>query len=332
MCQSGSGSGVSVTRTGAKSATTAAVVRVTGDALAVTPGNPISDSYVVEGAQRAPFTSVVLTTGTDAVRIESIRIKRFGLSSSDNFDSVALVDANGVQVGSARGLNSRDEVSLGSNFIIPAGRSVTLAVIGNMVTGADFKSGAIAGLEVAEVIADARVQGRFPIRGAAHVLSDSVDLQSAIVEVSGGGGTIEFGEDEEVASINIELDSSSADEEDAYLRSIILEQIGSADDQEIGDLEVFVDDDRVNHTISVDRDRYIVNFGGRGVMIEEDGSVEITVETNTDRGYEETIQFAIDDVSDVYILGASYGYGLPVCFEGDDGSGSVSECDGKEER
>ena len=325
VCQgsSGSGSGISVNRAGTRSATSPAVVRVTGDALAVTAGNPISDSYVVLGAQRAPFTSVVLTAGSDDVRIENIRIKRFGLSSSDNFESVALVDANGVQVGSARSLNSRDEVSLGSNFIVPANRSVTLAVIGNMSNSDDdFTSGSIAGLEVVEVVADTRVQGTFPIRGAAHVLSTSIDLQKVEIEVGGGGGSIEFNEDTDVASVIVDLTTNtvsgeSADTEDAYLRSIILEQIGSVDVSDLGDLSVFVDDDRVDHVISVDRDRFIINFGGKGVMIEEGDDVEITVEINTDRGYEETVQFAIDDVSDVYILGASYGYGLPVCFEGD---------------
>ena len=337
LCQRGGVSNISANRAGSRSPTAPPVVRVTGDALAVTPGNPISDSYVVLGAQRAPFTSVVLTAGTDDVRIESVRIKRFGLSSSDNFESIALVDANGVQAGSARGLNSRDEVSLGSNFVIPANRSVTLAIVGNMTTDTDeFSSGSIAGLEVAEVIADTRVQGKFPIRGAAHVLSESVDLQKVVVDVSGGGGTVEFNEEAEVASVNIELSSEtaggdSADKEDSYLRSIILEQIGSADERELGDLEVFVDDDRVNHTIAVDRDRFIINFGGKGVFIEEGEDVEITLETTTDRGYEETIQFAIDDPSDVYILGASYGYGLPVCISGDDGSGTDGvECDGKE--
>ncbi len=333
VCQgsSGSGSGISVNHAGTRSATSPAVVRVTGDALAVTAGNPISDSYVVLGAQRAPFTSVVLTAGSDDVRIESIRIKRFGLSSSDNFESIALVDANGVQVGSARSLNSRDEVSLGSNFIVPANRSVTLAVIGNMSSDTDeFTSGSIAGLEVAEVVADARVQGTFPIRGAAHVLSTSIELQKVEIEVSGGGGSIEFNEDTEVASVSIDLRSETvggvdADKEDAYLRSVILEQIGSVDASEIGDLTVFVDDDRVDHVIAVDRDRFIINFGGKGVMIEEGDDVEITVEANTDRGYEETVQFAIDDMSDVYILGASYGYGLPVCFAGDD------NCDGKQD-
>ena len=331
VCQSGSSRSSVSYRNAPRSATSAPVVQVTGDALAVTPGNPISDAYVVKGAQRAPFTSIVLTAGTNDVRVEDVRIRRFGLSSSDNFESVALVNANGVQVGSARSLK-RDEVSLGGSFVIPANRSVTLAVVGNMANTEDFSAGSIAGLEIAEVIANARVQGNFPIRGAAHVLSESITLQMTEVTVGGGGGKIPFNEETEIAAVTIDLEAGDdADEEDAYLRSVILKQIGSANENEVGDIEVTIDGDRVNHSMVVDRDRYIINFGGRGVLIEENDSVELRLETETNIGYEETVQFEIDDISDVYIVGASYGYGLPVKFDLDQEQGdcidSDSECD-----
>ena len=336
ICQSGSGSGSNVSyRTAPRSATSAPVVQVTGDALAVTPGNPISDAYVVKGAQRAPYTSIVLTAGTDDVRVEDVRIRRFGLSSSDNFESVALVNANGVQVGSARSLK-RDEVSLGGSFVIPANRSVTLAVVGNMANTEDFSAGSIAGLEIAEVVANARVQGNFPIRGAAHVLSESITLQMTEVTVDGGGGDIPFNEETEIATVTIDLESGDADEEDAYLRSVILKQIGSANENEVGDIEITIDGDRVNHTLVVDRDRYIINFSGRGVQIEENDSVELRLETETNVGYEETVQFEIDDISDVYVVGASYGYGLPVKFalEGNANGDCVDsdpDCDEKDD-
>ena len=335
MCQSGSGSGSSVSyRTAPRSATSAPIVQVTGDALAVTPGNPISDAYVVKGAQRAPYTSIVLTAGTDDVRVEDVRIRRFGLSSSKNFESIALVNANGVQVGSARSLK-RDEVSLGGSFVIPANRSVTLAVVGNMANTENFSAGSIAGLEIAEVIANARVQGNFPIRGAAHVLSESITLQMAEVTVDGGGGDIPFNEETEIATVTIDLESGDADEEDAYLRSVILKQIGSANEDEVGDIEITIDGDRVNHSMVIDRDRHIINFGGRGVLIEENDSVELRLETETNIGYEETVEFEIDDISDVYIVGASYGYGLPVKFaleqEQGDCLDTEPDCDEKDD-
>lgn len=329
VCASdGGGSRTYTTRSsaGQRSATSAPVVQVTGDALAVTPGNPIGDAYVIQGAQQAPFTSVVLTAGSDAVRIDNIRVKRFGLSSSDNFESVALVDAAGIQIGTARSLNSRNEVKLGSGFVIPANRSVTLAVVGNMTSDDDkFSAGSIAGLEVVEVTANTRVQGNFPIRGAAHVLSESIDLQKIEVEVSGGGDAIEFNEDTEVVSVNVAINTSGADEEDAYLRSMILQQTGSADEEEVGEVSVLVDGEREDYTLVIDRDRYIVRFPGKGVLIEEGDSVDVSLVVNTDRGYEETVQFALEDESHVYVVGASYGYGLPVEI-----TYKVSSCDDRD--
>ena len=108
---------------------TPVTVRVSGDELAVTRGKQPADSYAVQGAQRVPYTSFVLTAGSSDVRIEGINIKKFGLSSSRNFDSVALVNVQGVQIGSARSLNSRNEVKVGSGLVIPRNTSVTLAVV-----------------------------------------------------------------------------------------------------------------------------------------------------------------------------------------------------------
>jgi len=245
-------------------------VSVAGDSLAVTSGQQPADSYAVQGAQRVPFTSFVLTAGSDDVRIEGIKVKRFGLSSRDNFESVALVDVNGVQIGSSRKLNSNDEATLGGNFVIPRNRSITLAVVGNITNdSANLDSGAIAGLEIKSIEADANVSGRFPVRGAAHVLSESVTLQKVQIDVDTSETEIDLGEDTEVATIEVEFTTNGAgtDEEDGYLRSLTLEQIGTADEDEVGDVSIYVDGDEVDYDLVVDGDRYIINFDGDGVVV-----------------------------------------------------------------
>jgi hypothetical protein len=293
---------------------------VSGDALAVSAGQHPADSYAVKGAQRVPFTAFVLTAGNDDVRIDGITVRRTGLSSSDNFESVALVDVNGVQIGESRSLGSDDEATLGGNFEIPRNRSVTLAVVGNISNvDNDIDSGAVAGLEVTSVEADASVSGNFPIRGAAHVLSESVDLQTVSVEVKSSESEIEFDKDTEVVVVELDLTGSNVDEEDAYLRSLTLEQSGSADEDEVGDVTVFVDDEEVDYRITVDGDRYVITFGGQGVLIEENDSIDVSLEVNTDEGTGEEVNFYVDDVADVYVVGRDYGYGLPVDLRQDDG-------------
>ena len=294
------------------------IVSVTGDSLAVTPGSQIGDGYAVLGAQRVPYTSFVLTAGNDDVRLEGVRVKKFGLSGSDNFESVALVDSNGVQIGSSRSLNSRDEARLGGNFVIPRNRSVTLAIVGNVV-GSGAEASGIAGLEVIGVDANARVQGNFPIRGAAHVFSDAVTLQQVNVTVTDGDSEVQLNEETEVAVFTFDLDATDADEEDSYLRSVTFEQRGSADRREMGDVTVYVDDDRADYSLTVFEDQYTVSFDGRGVLIEEGDSIDVSLEVETNTGSKEDIEFALDDSSNVYIVGANYGYGLPVVLKDSNG-------------
>ena len=288
-------------------------VRVTGDTLAVTAGKHPGDSFAVAGAQRVPFTSVVLTAGSSDVRVEGIKVKQFGLASSSNFESVALVDVNGVQIGSARSFNSRDEAILGGNFVIPRNRSITLAVVGNIsMDDDDISSGAVTGIEVMEVAAETQVQGQFPIRGAAHVISDSITLQTVEISVSTSETEIELGVDAEVATVEVSFDQSGADEEDGYLRSLTLEQDGGANAEEVGDVEVLVDGDEADYSLVVDGDRYVINFDSPGVLIEEDETIDLTLQINTETGSGETVRFTIDDTADVYVVGKKYGYGLPV--------------------
>ena len=335
MCATGTSGTQTPSVTGGTGSYTPPIQIISGDALAVTVGRQIGDSYALAGAQRVPFTSFVMTAGNEDVRLEGIKVSRVGLSSSDAIDTVALVDANGVQIGSARSLNSRDEATLGGNLVIPRNRSVTLALVANMEY--DVNSGAVIGLEVTDVVADVAVQGKFPIRGAMHAVADSVDLQAVSVELMKGEDEVEFDEDTEVVSVEIDLTSQtghgdsndrvSADQEDAYLRSITLEQTKSADEREIGDVMIYVDDEETDARIMVDDDRYVITFGGRGIEIEEGDDITLTIEVNTDTGTGETIKFELDKLSDVYVVGASYGYGLPVI---DDTSMSYNDFEGAE--
>ena len=184
-----------------------------------------------------------------------------------------------------------------------------------------FPSGAVGGLEIYGIITDSRVEADFPVRGATHVFSNAVKLQSATVNLTNQNEEVELNETTEITEIEIKLTGSDVDEEDSYLRSFTVEQKGSADNKEIGDLTVLVEGDEEGPVVSVNGDQYTVSFPGRGYKIDERDSIKINFEINTDEGSNETIRFEFDDESDIYIVGASYGYGLPVTFTGN-GSGN----------
>ena len=309
-------------------------VVVKGDALAVTAGPAIGDGYAIKGAQNVPFTSFVLTAGNDDVRIAGIRIRRFGLSNYEQLESVAVVDQDGIQYGSARGLSSNDEATVGTGIELRRGESKTFALVGNITNKtADIDSGATIGLEIYEVKADAQVSGvggNTVIRGATHVVSEALDLQGISVEVDNASSDIDLNDESEVVDVEIRL-SRGGNREDAYLKTLILEQKGSADEEDLGDIRVLVDDDEDRTAnLEINRDRYIITFSGRGHLIEEGDRVNVSIEIDTNDGSGETVKFVIEDMSDVYVVGAKNGYGLPVTVS-DDGDSDTASTIGKGE-
>ena len=301
-------------------APTSATVAVRGSGLSVTAGNQPADAFAQAGALRIPYTVVVLTAGSQDVRVSGVRVRVDGLTDSDQFTGVALTDINGLLMGSTRSFNSRDEATVGGSFEVRANSSQTFVVVANVLTGDDpeFNGSGLGSISVVDVVTDAQVQGNFPITGASHAFTDAVNLPSVEVDVRSSDSEVELNRDAEVSVVDISLSGGNARDE-GYLRSITLTQEGSADENEMGDITVLVDGDEVRANVVVYRDNYTIIFPGRGQVIEHSDDVEVTVEIHTSEGTGETVQFNVEDHDDVYVVGSRFGYGLPVEFGcGDD--------------
>ena len=287
-----------------------------GSTLAVNTTQQPANGIAVGNAQRLPYTNIVLTAGSSDVLVEGIRVKLQGVTERNNFDGIAVIDASGAQLGTARSLRSDSSVVVGGRFYVGRGTSVTLTVIGNVADPTDGPSvSGVGQLQVTEVLANTVVTGNFPISGAQHTFSDALKLGK--VEVGSavtGAGDIEIGDTNiKFAEYTLELDTDG--DEDAYLRSITFEQKGSSSDSDVSELSVRVDG-RNSYKPTVSGDRYTVVFPAPGVFIEEGDRIDVSIEGTVTDGYNREVQFDIDDVSDVYIVGASRGYGLPVVTDG----------------
>ena len=266
------------------------------------------NGYAVANAQRVPFTNFSLTAGSSDVLVEGVKVQLKGLVKRSNFDSVALIDRAGSQLGSSRGLNSRNEATIGGRFYVGRGQTVELTVVGNIDAGA---SSGVALFDVTEVLANTQVSGSLPVSGASHSLSDALDLGYVEVDQQAEGvGTVAIGE-ENVRFAEFTLEVKGDGDEDGYLRSITFEQKGSISNDDIENLVVRVDG-RDTYRASVNGDRYTVVFSGRGVEMEEGQGLDISIEGSVTDGYQRTAQFELDAASDVYVVGSTSGYGLPI--------------------
>ena len=297
-----------------------------GATLAVNSTQQPKNGIAVGGAQRVPYTNIVLTAGSSDVLVEGIRVQLQGVTKRDNFSGIAVIDASRSQLGSARTLRSDNSVVVGGRFTVQRGTSATLTIVGNV---ADSESGAsvsgVGYLQVTEVLANTVVTGNFPIDGAQHTFSDALDLGSVDVTLSGNASAeeTEIGERNVVFS-EYELDLGGSGDQDAYLRSVTFEQNGSSDQGDIEDLVIRIDDRDSYKPTTVNGDRYTVVFPGDGVFIEDGESIDVSIEGTVVDGYGRTVSFDLDDISDVYVTGAKNFYGLPVTADGSTTGGLTS--------
>ena len=278
------------------------------------------NGYAVANAQRVPFTNFSLTAGSSDILVEGVKVQLKGLARRNAFDSVALIDRAGSQLGNSRGLNSRNEATIGGRFYVGRGQTVELTVVGNIASGA---SSGVALFDVVEILANTQVGGSLPVSGASHSLSDALDLGYVQVEQSTSGvENVAIGEDN-VRFAEFTLEVKGGGDEDGYLRSITFEQKGSISNDDIEDLIVRVDG-RDSYRASVNGDRYTVVFSGRGIEMQEGEGLDISIEGAATDGYQRTIKFELDNASDVYVVGATSGYGLPVSTAKADSDGNYA--------
>ena len=263
------------------------------DILKVKASHPISDSYVVLGAVRAPYTSFVLSAGNKDVHVERIYVGQFKTAQHPNFKSISLVDVRGIPFARAEGLGGHinDLESFEVRLKIPKNESRVFAVVGDITDDVSmFKSGVSAGFTIAGVVADTEIQGEFPISGATHNFGDALNLQRV---------KIAFKKDK--LSLKISSDKN-CDKEGAYVRNIGLELESGVSDHE--NIQVMVRG--AEYPLEIHANTCFVIFPQNGLYMKAGEKIKMSLVSAKNR------DIKIKAIHDVYVVGAEYGYGLPV--------------------
>lgn len=127
-------------------------------------------------------------------------VERTGLADDDAFDSVVLVDENGVQIGLSKTLNSIHQVTLNEPFTVKAGQTRTMTIGGNALASAPTTSnaGQIAYLALVSVSTSATISGTLPITGTGQTINENLTIGSLTTPTRGtldpgSGNTKEVG-------------------------------------------------------------------------------------------------------------------------------------------
>lgn len=287
----------------------------TGGMISVGASAQPVNSLAPQGASRVPFTTFTLTNNSSqAVTVNSVTVQRTGLGVDSNFAGIVLLDSNGLQIGTAKTLNSNHQANIGDTFTIGAGQSMTFTVAGNIASSISGNSGQIVSLQVVAINTSATVSGSLPITGASQTINTTLTLGSVSTSTSSfdpGTATNKNLGDTGVRFSGVKFTASSA--EDIKLYSIRWRQVGTASNVDIANVMTYVNGTSYPTTISADGKYYTTVFPG-GITIAKGNTTDVYVQGDLvgSNSASRTVRFDIDKSTDVYFVGQTYGYGVAV--------------------
>lgn len=288
---------------------------VPGTGLSVAAGSQPQNALAPQGATRVPFTRVTLTASNNGpVTVNSLTVQRTGLGQNAAFAGVVLIDQDGNQLGTDKTFNSNDQATIGEAVVIPAGSSRTFTVAGNMAASLASYAGEAPAISVVGVNTSATVSGSLPITGAYHTINATLTVGSMTLAASTAFST-NANATKEIGTTNykttgIRLTAGSA--EDLRLKTLRFNQTGSASTvNDLANIKVVVDGTAYSAVVSTDG-KYVTANLGSGILISEGNSVEVYVQYDLigSNSSGRTVIFDVDETTDIYAEGVTYGYGV----------------------
>jgi peptidoglycan hydrolase-like protein with peptidoglycan-binding domain len=262
------------------------------------------------GVSGIVFTSVDLSALYGDVHITALAIQAAGLASSNVFESVSVQDQSGA-IGDERGIGSNRLARIPVDIRIASGSSLTLVLIGNMSGDLDQFAGQLPELHLVSIESSVSSLSAFPIRGVAHSLNPTLPIGRVYTERSTLDPGIErtlYAGDTGYRFSGIKLTAGSV--EDVMLYQIAWERGGTAASDDLKNVQAFIGSQEC--PIEIEEREYLVVCESP-VLIKKGESVDTWIQG--DIGYfgaKRTVSFSIGGSDDIDVVGAAYGFSVPV--------------------
>ncbi|MCH7597598.1 hypothetical protein IID27_00950, partial [Patescibacteria group bacterium] len=279
---------------------------VSGTGMTVLAGVQPANTLAPQSAARVPFTTFSVTAGSDGdVVMDSVTVERTGLANDSAFAGIVLLDGSGVQLGTAKVLNSSHQVKVGVAVTIPSGQTRTFTIAGNMAANLSLRAGEVASLSVIGINTSATVSGSLPITGAAHTINASLLLGSASAISSSFDPQVSTTKEIGVTAYKfsgIKIEAGSA--EKIRIQSIKWNQTGSVSGLDLGNVVTVADGVEFPTTLSADGNFYTTVFPG-GLLIDKGFSKDIYIKADIvgSNSAGRTAVFDIDESTDIFVTG-----------------------------
>ena len=271
------------------------------------------------GAQVVPLSATNvslmkfnLTASSDgAVTVDSIYIKRLGVGATTDFAYLYLYEG-ADRLTNGKTINSTTHKVQFTNlaFSISAGTTKTITLSADISTGT---AGDVSyfQIEAADISTTATVNGSFP------VLSDTVTLGSTTA------GSVKVDKDGTLSNPSVgqenvkiaQFKMTAGTPENLNINRITLYEAGTLNNNYLTDLKLYQNTTLLASAASVSSKGYVVFDLSASPYVLAKGTnriFHVTATIGTSARNADTIRTYVDQTTDIYAIGASYGYGASV--------------------
>jgi hypothetical protein len=283
----------------------------TGLTVALAAGSP-GASVAPISATNVPLMKFNLTASADgSVTVNQINVKRLGVGSSADFNYLYLYEG-AVRLTNGKTINSTTNTAQFVNmaYAIPAGTTKTLTLSADISTGT---SGNVSYFQIAstDITTSAAVNGSFPI-SSNTVTIGSVAAGSVRVEKDGTLSNPSVGQ-QDVKVAQFKLIAGTG--ENLSVNRITLYEAGTLNSSYLTDLKLYQNTTLLSTVATVDAKGYVVfDLSASPFTLEKNTNriFHVTADISGSARNGDTIVTYVDQTTDIYAIGASYGFGASV--------------------
>jgi len=280
----------------ASTPTTTGAVTVSLSASTPAAGN------VVVNIDNVAFTKVNLTAGSSAAVVSSLTIGRMGLGSTNDFDSVTVYDG-ATKLGSTRtswDSNNQIVYNIPSGLSIAAGSSKELTIVGKLGSG---KTGTYNALGIVAVNGSA-----VPAVYGNQLTGVAVTVGGVTITNVGSNSTKNIGSTD-VTLANFKLAINSV--EKGSFQRITLKNKGTAADGDVANVSLWFGTKKLAGPVSMVSDKVTFSLS-EPVLIDKSKNEEFKVIGDVVAGSANTVNFILENTTDLYVIGQTYNTSLTV--------------------
>lgn len=273
--------------------------------------NPVGDT-VPKGAQGIVFTSLDLTASSDDVVLENLTVLHEGFGDSADFSGVyAVVD--GARVTRKRTIDTQSytaTIRFTTPLVIPAGKTVTLQIAGDLASNATVSSEHSLTVELpTDIISNAKsVTGNFPLKGKAFRVAAVASGAVSVAYRSVTPSNIKVGDKAaNIGKFEIDIDST----EDQTLYSMTIENDGTASDGDFTNIVLRRSDGTIlTKTVAATVGDFATLVFDPPFTVLEGDKITMNLIADIAGGAAKNIKIHFDETGDIFAVGSLYGYGV----------------------